>query len=532
LGETLSNKVHKTLFAFDCGATNWRLFRLEYQHIQGDVSLLGEPQPSPLTSFNDRKLPAILCLNPEGCALESIGDVAQLNLENEVSREQVREYFKPCIGGNLIENPLPHQKRYTHAQAMIYTRLMLETVLHQIQQEKWQGQQFDDRLWFTFGYPIHWLFDHNGKTLQEYKELVQSCFNEGFNQIRFVPEPEGAILYLKHRELLESGQKSNITLIIDVGGSTTDIIAGEIDSKLGILNYIGRYGGPFGGGLYDSELAKYIADELRVPASALLDDPASSISLRIAGQRLKETLSRQILQGTNYGGTLRRSITLVLRDGTVYRRSIALNEVSFRAITAQLDENFKQLVDSAMEEMNLQSGQINQIVLVGGGVQLFTILSHLRERFGKDRVILADNPDETVVNGLGLEYLASSKKIEPTMLLLAEVPQIEEEYTPQLGSTQWVLEYGGQHYSLQQGITKLGRGEDNDIRLDSLKVSRFHAEISLDRSIMEIIDMGSTNGTFVNGNLIPANQPYVLHQGDEVTIGNVNILVNEQLGEM
>ena len=59
----------KALFALDCGATNWRLYRLEYKVTVDSVSLIGEPQPSPLTSFNERKLPAVICLNPEGNAL-------------------------------------------------------------------------------------------------------------------------------------------------------------------------------------------------------------------------------------------------------------------------------------------------------------------------------------------------------------------------------------------------------------------------------------------------------------------------------
>ena len=158
----MAGMTQKTLFALDCGATNWRLYRAEYKHTNGDVSLLGEPQPSPLTSFSEHRLPAVICLNPAGDALESFGEIAQQQLEQEDSRERVREYFKPCIGAHLEESPLPHQKRYTHAQSMQYTRMLLATVLDQIRQEKWRAQAFDDRLWFTFAYPIHWRYDHKG----------------------------------------------------------------------------------------------------------------------------------------------------------------------------------------------------------------------------------------------------------------------------------------------------------------------------------------------------------------------------------
>ena len=524
----MSESIQKTLFAFDCGATNWRLYRLEYQHTLGNLSLLGEPQPSPLTSFSDRKLPAILCLNPEGTALDSTGEVAQLHLENEKLREQVREYFKPCIGAHLEENPLPHQKRYTHAQAMQYTRLMLEAVLDQTRQEKWRAQAFDDRLWFTFAYPIHWRYEHEGKIFKEYQSLVQSCFGEGFEQIRFVAEPEGAILCLQHRGLLASGKDQGITLIIDVGGSTTDIVAGEVHPKTGRLDFLGRYGEPFGGGLYDAELAKFIADELKIPASAFADDPSAMVSLRVAGQRLKESLSRQVLQPSNLGGTHQRSVTLVMRDGTVYRRTIALDEHRFRQATQHLDNSFSQLINHALEAMSLQPEKINQVVLVGGGAQLFTIMNHLRERFGDERVVLADNPDEIVVYGIGLEYQAAHQQIEPTILFPAEAAQEESVNAPSSSTKRWFLLNEEHFLNLQPGITKLGRGETNDIQVDSLKVSRLHAEISLSDDKLEIVDLGTTNGTYVNGQRLLPHQPHELQVGDEIVLGNIKYVLSQE----
>ncbi len=527
----ISDKIYKTLFAFDCGATNWRLYRLEYQHTQGDILLMGEPQPSPLTSFSDRKLPAILSLNPQGTALESIGEVAQLHLENENLRDRVREYFKPCIGTYLEDNPLPHQKRYTHAQAMQYTRLMLKAVLYQVQQEKWRAQKFDDRVWFTFAYPIHWRYEHNGKTFQEYQELIQSCFNEGFNQVRFVAEPEGAILCLQHRGLLNSGEEKGTTLIIDVGGSSTDIVAGEVEPKTGKLDFLGRYGEPFGGGLYDAELAKYIADELRIPASAIADDPSVMLTLRIAGQRMKESLSRQLLQPSNIGGTYQRSVTLVLRNGTVYRRTVILDEPRFTETTKHLDRIFSQLVDRALGVINLQPGEIKQIVLVGGGVQLFTIMNYLRGRFGKDRVILADNPEESVVFGIGLEYQETVKQIKPTISLPSAVNQVENPKAFQPSGREWILNNDQQRYNIQPGLMKIGRVEGNEIRIDSIMVSRCHAELHLNEGRLELLDLGSTNGTCINGMPILAHQPYELHAGDEIILGDILFEVIQQIRE-
>ena len=56
----------RTLFAFDCGATNWRLYRSQYEVNGNTARLVGEPSPSPLTSFVDRRLPAVVQLSLDG----------------------------------------------------------------------------------------------------------------------------------------------------------------------------------------------------------------------------------------------------------------------------------------------------------------------------------------------------------------------------------------------------------------------------------------------------------------------------------
>jgi hypothetical protein len=515
----------KTLFALDCGATNWRLYRADYKHTNGDVSLLGEPQPSPLTSFSERRLPAVLCLNPEGKALEGFGEIAQQQLEQENSRERVREYFKPCIGSHLEESPLAHQKRYTHTQAMQYTRMLLEAVLDQIRQEKWRAQPFDDRLWFTFAYPIHWRYDHEGKIFEEYRQLVEDCFGDDFKQIRFVAEPEGAILGLQNNGLLERQTNPGVTLIIDVGGSTTDFVAGEIDPVSGKLDFLGRHGAPFGGGLYDAELAKYIAVELNIPATALADDPSALVSLRISGQRLKESLSRQMLFPGKLSRVHQRTVTLVMPDGTVYRRTVALGEAQFNEVTNHLNQAFAELMDYALQKMSLETSRVGQVVLVGGGSQLFTITNHLRERFGPERVVLADNPDEIVVQGIGLEYGFSFEHREPTISVPLPAPNNPPPEIPGATESQWSLLAGTQSHPVLPGRITLGRAESSDIQVDDIKASRLHAEIRLSGQGLEIIDLGSTNGTYVNGKRIPAHEPYALQAGDKITIGKIKFLV-------
>lgn len=50
-------------------------------------------------------------------------------------------------------------------------------------------------------------------------------------------------------------------------------------------------------------------------------------------------------------------------------------------------------------------------------------------------------------------------------------------------------------------------------------VSRLHASISFDENKILVTDLGSVNGTRVNGQKIPPHKPYPVHHGDIITLG-------------
>lgn len=80
-------------------------------------------------------------------------------------------------------------------------------------------------------------------------------------------------------------------------------------------------------------------------------------------------------------------------------------------------------------------------------------------------------------------------------------------------------------YQLNKERLTIGRKPDNDIRIDNLAVSGKHALVItiLDDSFLE--DLGSTNGTYVNGKLI---KKHALKNGDVVSIGKHELkYVNE-----
>jgi len=89
----------------------------------------------------------------------------------------------------------------------------------------------------------------------------------------------------------------------------------------------------------------------------------------------------------------------------------------------------------------------------------------------------------------------------------------------------WVLD-GERELLLHEGDTaEVGRTEDNNMILPDSQVSRKHAVITWRRNHFEVKDVGSVNGTFVNGKLI--KKPQALKDGDELRFHEVAVLFKE-----
>jgi predicted component of type VI protein secretion system len=76
---------------------------------------------------------------------------------------------------------------------------------------------------------------------------------------------------------------------------------------------------------------------------------------------------------------------------------------------------------------------------------------------------------------------------------------------------------------LGDGVTSLGRHDDCVIRIKSSQVSRRHCELLDVDGKLAVRDLGSSNGTFVNGKRVTGQQ--TLKVGDELTVGAVTLRV-------
>jgi hypothetical protein len=78
----------------------------------------------------------------------------------------------------------------------------------------------------------------------------------------------------------------------------------------------------------------------------------------------------------------------------------------------------------------------------------------------------------------------------------------------------------GRQYSIAMGSTVLGRGEAAQVRIADVGISRQHARVDFDGTRVVITDLGSTNGTAVNGSRVNAA---ALQPGDTVLIGSTTL---------
>lgn len=92
------------------------------------------------------------------------------------------------------------------------------------------------------------------------------------------------------------------------------------------------------------------------------------------------------------------------------------------------------------------------------------------------------------------------------------------------GSALLVVQRGpgaGSRYLLDQDLSTVGRHPESDIFLDDITVSRRHVEFRREGDAFRVHDVGSLNGTYLNGDRV---DDVLLASGDEVRIGKFRLI--------
>ena len=105
--------------------------------------------------------------------------------------------------------------------------------------------------------------------------------------------------------------------------------------------------------------------------------------------------------------------------------------------------------------------------------------------------------------------------------LLTDAPK------PNLPPTEasWVLvfaagEFPCQDVALDRSRLRVGRREGSDLHIPDTGVSKAHADVLLFPDGLAVIDLGSSNGTWLNGNKLPSSEPIPLKEGDRLAFSS------------
>lgn len=89
-----------------------------------------------------------------------------------------------------------------------------------------------------------------------------------------------------------------------------------------------------------------------------------------------------------------------------------------------------------------------------------------------------------------------------------------------------ILEHNGTSTQLRNGRTVIGRSSSSDLQLTDSGISKAHAAINWDGAKATIEDLGSTNGTKLNGS--PISRPVALSQDSVIQIGRLQLVFKLQ----
>jgi two-component system, cell cycle response regulator len=107
---------------------------------------------------------------------------------------------------------------------------------------------------------------------------------------------------------------------------------------------------------------------------------------------------------------------------------------------------------------------------------------------------------------------------------VADSPEVQKPGTRDRDRAYLIVLAGsavGEMYKISKDETTIGRGSQADIQVIDEGISRRHASIRLDGDKVVIADLGSTNGTFLNGERVATQ---ALSDGDKIQVGSTTIL--------
>ena len=266
--------------------------------------------------------------------------------------------------------------------------------------------------------------DYLGEKVESAVITVPAYFNDSQRQ---ATKDAGKIAGLKVERIINEPtaaafayglekKKSEKVAVFDFGGGTFDVSIldiGGFEDQGGIIEVLSTNGDThLGGDDLDEVLINYLADEFKKTEGIdLRADPMAHQRLKEAAEKAKCELSTQVETTVN--------LPFITADSSGPKHlQITINRSTFESLAEPIFERLKSPCLKAIEDAKISTGDIAEILLVGGSTRIPRVQEIVSGLFGKEPN-KGINPDEVVALGAALQgaVLAGDAGVKDILLL-------------------------------------------------------------------------------------------------------------------
>jgi len=227
----------------------------------------------------------------------------------------------------------------------------------------------------------------------------------GLEVMRIINEPTAAALAYG----LDKTNKDEKVLVFDLGGGTFDVSVLELGD--GVFEVCSTAGdNHLGGDDWDQRIIDWMADKFK--AENGIDLRADKMAL----QRLREAAEKAKME---LSSTSQANINLpfITADASGPKHlDYSLSRAEFEKITRDLLDRCKKPVEQALRDAGLSTGDVNEVLLVGGSSRMPAVQELVKKITGKDPN-MSVNPDEVVAMGAAVQGGVLAGDVEGILLL-------------------------------------------------------------------------------------------------------------------
>jgi molecular chaperone DnaK len=226
----------------------------------------------------------------------------------------------------------------------------------------------------------------------------------GLDVKRIINEPTAAALAYG----LDKEQDQTI-LVFDLGGGTFDVSILELGD--GVFEVKATSGNNhLGGDDFDAKIVEWMVSEFKKSEGIDLSKD------KMAAQRLVEAAEKAKRELSSTTSTSINLPFITADQNGPKHLDLTLTRAQFNNLTADLVEATAGPVRRAMEDAGLQSGQVDQVILVGGSTRVPAVQEQVKEITGKEPH-KGINPDEVVAIGAAIQAGVLAGEVKDVLLL-------------------------------------------------------------------------------------------------------------------